>query len=339
MSQFPQYDSLTINRTQSPLEGIFNPQSAYGEIRTSIFRSFTNVELDLLRRTSRTMNTHLLDPSPGTDPPVPRIQEELIDVCEEVDETPQRGPFCQNRRRNHHAIAPCQYRRFRHTRPSHPHGPGSRLVCGTCQGRHHFNSLRTVWRETWTGLAHYIRIVTESRLEVCGPCDARQRRRHPNGHDGCRCYRRYYRRRWLCILCDNAQIRSLRSYAVSTRVRVGEILYSRGKMRFGVQGGGRPRRIRPRCPCGTTRAPQHRAQTLPITWPVNTVNVRPTRFQVPRPPRVQQCSICCKYVVPATQLRQLSTRQSDRREGRQRDHQMLGGSGRATRANARGFQA
>lgn len=189
-----------------------------------------------------------------------RYQADLIDQCDESRLTipplgialPPQGT-CPNLLQSQSVIRRCQSRLYpevtRLSGPVNHHGTG--LVCGSCRANNHFNSRipassitqHSKWRES----------IAWAHVPVCCICDRRERRAAgDNGHDGCVCYDRLYKERWLCRECDllNKSLLSRRSEIFRRDVRSLGILGSRMRRNRHPPAGANKL---PFCPCHRSR--------------------------------------------------------------------------------------
>lgn len=190
-----------------------------------------------------------------------------------------------------------------------------------------------------------------AHITVCSLCDREKKIQYdPVGHDGCVCYREYYKKRWLCRLCDIATgIEVTGSITEKTNVR--QDLRQVGNEMKQMTGRQRPANL-PQgqfwCPCGrqlSENAPPA-IPTVPTPWPGNHNLIAPVPTPVTQRPQrtTKQCVKCCQYIVPpanVTQPTRRSARVADRRSGTQkaRKHTMLGRSEKAHYGvNSKGFE-
>ena len=185
-------------------------------------------------------------------------------------------------------------------------------------------------------------LLARGHATLCGFCDREQKLLYyPEGHDGCVCYREYYKQQWLCQRCD-----------VQNSINVGgDIAYFTSRRRKLRQVGNQMRVMPvdqgpanlPRwlswCPCGrqlSESAPPS-IQNVPSPWPGNHNLIASTldRDTGRRRPTIKHCVLCCGYIVPRVPIARPPTRGSarlaDRKSGRQnaRQHTMLDRSGKA----------
>ena len=289
-----EYIAATMNGAQSVLEGIFNPAVAYDDIRMRIMRPLNNEDANNMRLTSSRMDYGVTVPLAGAGRRELRFQRDQLDECDEdwlpmPPALPLQGT-CPNTPQSDDRIFPCRSSRYRDLRGLAPHGPTEHLVCSGCRDNGHHNILPVGLTSLHDQLRHTI---AWSQIRVCNLCDREQRAQHPQGSDGCTCYRDRYQRRWLCWRCHSqdrvnmwAKTNHLHQHPRAVRQR-----YSWME----IQDGRLPRS--PWCPCG--RGPR---QAPPV--PPNFFQVWQGHPQDPNAlPYTRQCLLCCGYIVPTTTAR------------------------------------
>lgn len=359
-------------RYRSFLDIVFDATLAYGAIRRSILQGLTTVDSDNMRQTCRSID-HCLMQSTNTDPPSLQYPPHTIDKCEDIGlpVPPSLGlrGSCPNPPQCSVRIRPCQYHDFQEIRFWHPHGNRELLVCEVCRRNWHDNIgtnpgtavLNLHSRYVWWRVA-----IASGHVTVCKLCDREHKNQHyPEGHDGCDCYREYYKKRWLCRRCDVRNgdniAGNIAGFARGLNRRnlrqVGNRMVSRPVMRGPV--GRWLRSIPPGqfpCPCGRevseNQPPAIQAAAIPNPWTGNH-NLITSVGMIPGTQQPQfttkQCVKCCKYIIPpdrrptVRQPTRRSARVADRRSGMQgaRKHTMLDRTGKAALrygVNSKGFE-
>ncbi len=345
---------------RSFLDVIFDANLAYDGARSSILQGLNTADFDNLGRTCRSIDHCLMMPSATG---ALRYPPDLVDKCHEFGlPTPPSLPpqgSCPNPPQSSVRIRACQFDDYDDLRNLNPHQaitahPREHLVCETCRRNWHDNIGRFPRGRALNQMSRHDMwrlLLASAHITLCRLCDREKKRQYrPEGHDGCVCYRDYYKKRWLCQRCDivNGQ---------NTVLEIGLLLFNRRQLRqVGnqmqvmpvVQGPAGVRRSIAWCPCGRTHsreAPRRRG-SVPTPWPGNhniidwVRNGETHRWQQ----TTKQCVLCCGYIVPpARQPTRRSARLADRQSGRQNDrqHMMLGRSGKAaTRhgVNSKGFE-
>lgn len=350
---------------------MFDRVLEYPAIRESILQGLTTVDYENMRQTCQSIDHCLMD-STTTNPPNSRYLPHTIDRCDDVNlpvppigtSLPQ-GGSCPNPPQCTVRIRPCQSRDFTAVWNAYPHGNGERLVCEVCRRNWHDNirtnpgmhNPNTIIRHVWWRLT-----IACGHVTVCELCDREQKsQHHPEGHDGCVCYREYYKKRWLCRLCDmrngdqlarnirglaggfnRPQLRQVGNRMTLVRIRPGQAVLPRGQ--FMCPCGRRVSQAEP--PVGALQIPFQGNHNLIQSAGMDPVTQRPLYF-------TKQCVTCCKYIVPpyrgppqAPPVRQptrRSARVADRRSGTQRSrkHTMLDRTGKAAArhgVNSKGFE-
>ena len=229
-------------------------------------QGLTTVEFDNMRQTCRSID-HCLMESTTTNPPFLRHPSHLIDKCHEIrlpipPSLPPQGS-CPNPPQGTVRIRACQFQDFDDIRWRNPHLsitplPQEHLVCEACRRNWHDNigtnpnpgnpPPNPMSRHDWWR----VKLAT-AHITVCSLCDREQKIQYdPVGHDGCVCYREYYKKRWLCRLCDIATgIEVAGSITEKTNVR--QDLRQVGNEMKQMTGRQRPANL-PQgqfwCPCG-----------------------------------------------------------------------------------------
>ena len=355
-SRYPDLHAATTDYRgghRSFLDVIFDANLVYDGVRTAILHGLNTADFDNLRLTCRTIDHWLMMPSATG---ALRHPPDLVDKCHESGlpippSLPPQGS-CPNPPQSSVRVRACQVCDYPDLRQLNPHQaitahPREHLGCEICRRNWHDNivpgqsalnqSRHDVWRF----------ILATAHITLCRLCDREKKRQYrPEGHDGCVCYREYYKKRWLCQLCDvlnGHNIANISSYRRHLR-QVGNTM----QVMPVVQG---PAGSRAWCPCGrqhSEKAPRMR-MIVPTPWPGNHNIVDRVRNEVTHQwqQTTKQCVLCCGYIVPrvatARQPTRRSARLADRQSGRQSDrqHTMLGRSGKAaTRhgVNNKGFE-
>lgn len=302
--------------------------------------------------------------------PVRRNQASLRDFCDERILIAPRAvghpggvgaPNCASHHGSHARVADCQKDQYRFLagRRLLIHNFLPRSVCEYCRRRDHYHTprLRDTQGAALPGQRYryqeYFFILCQARIDVCYDCDSSQRSLHPRGLDGCTCYRDWYQRRWLCGECDARNIERLQD-------KMYRVIDNRPRI---IQRGRRMEIDNPRprfrgCPCGGRKllpvqtyhqpdplgaiAPQAHTPWVAgaVPHPVPPQAFRPPanhQFHIPlatNPARVQQCVVCCGYIVPPTGTRASTRSRAPIRPGTLK---MLDSKGNAVDANEHGF--
>ncbi|CAF9935055.1 hypothetical protein IMSHALPRED_010082 [Imshaugia aleurites] len=384
--QYPALHAATTNfhgGHRSFLDVIFDANLAYDEVRTSILQGLSTGDFDNLRQTCRSIDHCLMMPS-SAGPPHLRHPPHLIDTCNEfglpVPTTvgpPQRVPTgllpdgtCPNPPQSTARVRPCEchnhaplkfWRSHEIITPSpNRRNPKEHLVCEVCRRNWHHNSGRNPAGGPAGGIpAHHNRhdqwrvALTAAHITVCSLCDREQKRQHfPNGHDGCVCYREYYRKRWLCQRCDVRNLllvhHDIGGFTNNTNNR-RRLRQVGNQMQVMPAAQGPPNLPQQLfwCPCGrgVCQAAPHPHVTVPTPWPGNhnltlldPATNRPLTNPAtgrPRQGTTKQCVMCCGYIVypdpDALKPTRRSARVADRKSGKQKDrkHTMLDRRGKA----------
>ena len=369
--QFPGLHAATNigpGRYRPFLDVMFDRTLEYNDIRVSILQGLNTADFDNMRQTCQSLD-HCLTESTTTNPPNSRYLPHTIDKCQDRNlpvppSLPPQGS-CPNPPQCTVRIRPCQSRDFTAVWVAHPHGNGERLVCEVCRRNWHYNigtnpgtnTLFTLTRHVWWRLT-----IRSGHVTVCKLCDREQKsQHHPEGHDGCVCYREWYKKRWLCRLCDvrngdnlardigglagglnRPNLRQVGNRMVTMRVRPGQATLPPGQFP---------------CPCGRqVSEAEPPAAVIQTPFQGNHNLIRPVRVNPQTHEQLyftKQCVTCCKYIVPpyrgrpgAGPVRQptrRSARVADRRSGTQRArrHTMLDRTGKAAArhgVNSKGFE-
>lgn len=351
---------------------LFNINKLYGDLRTSVLQNLTTVDFDNLRQTCGSIDHCLMEPTTN-NPPRSRYLPDTIDRCDEIGlpAPPSIGlrGACPNPSQCTVRIRYCQHADFPALTQAPACGSNEYLVCEVCRRNWHDNIGRNprtaiinpFSRHDWWRLR-----IASGHVTVCKLCDREQKsQHHPEGHDGCICYREYYKKRWLSRPCDirngddiayridhlaqgvhRQRLKQVGDHMVDTRVRQGKANLPQGQFQ---------------CPCGRrvseAQPPAIQAGLIQRPWQGNhnlitSVAVNPRRPQEPLY-FTKQCVMCCKYIVPphrgrpgAAPVRQptrRSARVADQRSGTQRarKHTMLDRTGKAAArhgVNSNGFE-
>lgn len=350
---------------RSFLDVIFDANLNYDGVRTFILQGLNTANFDNLRQTCRSIDHCLMMPT-AAGPPHLRHFPDLIDRCHDFGlsvppSLPPRGS-CPNPPQSTVRIRACQFYDHDSLRFANPHQnitthPREHLVCEICRRNWHDNiatlpghlqppqiSRHDYWRRTLAG-AH---------ITVCSLCDREQKRQYyPEGHDGCICYREYYKKRWLCQRCD-IQNRHNISRDITGLTGMKRYLKQVGnQMQVMPVAQGPANLPQPQswCPCGrqvSEQAPPG-LPPIPIPWPGNHNIIAPVLNPVTlqQQQTTKQCVLCCGYIVPRVPTVRQPTRRSarlaDRKSGTQKDrkHTMLGRNGKAAArhgVNSKGFE-
>lgn len=340
-------------------------------IRESLLQNLTTLDFDNMRQTCKSIDHCLMQPK-NTNPLELRYPPDIIDKCEDIGlpippSLPPQGS-CPNDPQCTLRIRPCQYHDFQPIRFWHPHGNRELLVCEVCRRNCHFNignnhpavpQLNPVSRHDWWRFT-----IASGHVTVCKLCDREQKSQHyPEGHDGCVCYHEYYKKRWLCRLCDQRNGHNI----AGDIARLAHGPNRRNLRQVGDRMDARPvtqgpvgrwlRSIPPGqfpCPCGrrVSETAPPAVQTIPNPWTGNHNLILPVGM-IPGTQQphftTKQCVRCCKYIVPpdrrptVRQPTRRSARVADRKSETQRarKHTMLDKTGKAALrygVNSKGFE-
>ena len=351
---------------------MFDRDLDYDNVRESILQNLDTLDFDNMRQTCRSIDYCLMEPT-DNDPQELHYPPHIIDKCEDIglpvpSSLGLRGS-CPNPPQCSVRIRPCQYHDFLAIRVWYPHGNRELLVCEVCRRNWHDNIGTNPGTAVLNLRSRYIwwRVtIASGHVTVCKLCDREQKSQYyPEGHDGCVCYREYYKKRWLCRRCDvrngdniAGDIAGLTRGVNRRSLRqVGNQMDSRPVRRGPV---GRWLRSIPQglfpCPCGRQvseiEPPAIQAAAIPNPWTgnhnlVTSVQLNPVT-QLPHF-TTKQCAKCCKYIVPpdhqpnVRQPTRRSARVADRKSKTQRarKHTMLDRTGKAALrygVNSKGFE-
>ena len=348
---------------RSFLDVIFDAELAYDGARTSILQGLTTADFDNLRQTCRSIDHCLMMPSATGHL---RYPPDLIDKCNEVGlpipPSLPPGGSCPNPPEGTVRIRACQFSEYYDLMYVHPHqhitaAPKEHLVCEVCRRNWHVRvgiNLGMIAPNPVSRHDHWRLLLARGHVTLCGLCDREQKLLyHPEGHDGCVCYREYYKERWLCQRCDIQNGIHAGRYITNFTSRRRRLRQVDNQMRVMPVDQG-PENL-PRwlswCPCGrqVSESAPPRIQNVPTPWPGNHNIIAPTldRDTGRRRQITKQCVLCCGYIVPRVPIVRppirRSARLADRKSGRRNDrrHTMLDRSGKAaTRhgVNRKGFE-
>jgi len=298
---YPLVSRLTDNGTRSLFEALFDSNGPF-PVQQSVLSNLTNEDYNAIRATKRSINDQLTERAlhlpPGATPRW-RNQRYMMAKCDE-----------------HACVGTADTTTFIKACEDCASGWGGvRLVCAACRHNNHWNPPAAV---PGAPSRHnlWMRAISFSKARVCPKCDREQHRSHPQGFDGCTCFRDRYSSVWIC---NNDDITRCSKFTIGSGFRARVIQEGWRCTNFGpyfVSGRWHPK---PSCLCLRRYIP-------------------PVRSATPRD--TQQCRMCFKFIVPT--LRQ-SERVRRTRGGNTSvpSHQMLATHGRGKiatqRVNRHGF--
>lgn len=293
---------ITSNGTRSVLEALFDRNGPF-PVQESVLKYLTNEDYNAMRATKRSINEELTIRAPNLPPgatPRWRNQRYMNVKCHENG--------CAGSADTTTFIKKCE-------ECDCPKGWRYRLVCAGCRHTNHWSVAAHI-PGAISDHAEWMVEIAAAKARVCAQCNRDQHLRHPQGFDGCTCYRDQYSSAWTCMDCDldrrwlfnmeSAQ----RAHVIRRGLRCGNF-----GPHFVYRG---PRYTRPWCLCMGRNVPRSR----------------------PKPRDAQQCIMCYGLTVPG--LRR-SERVRRARNGNTSvpSFQMLAAQGRGTiatrRVNQHGF--
>ena len=317
------------------LDEKFDARLLYEKLRRLILQGLSTLDFDKLGHACRNINhcLRMLSTIRSLIPP----------------SHPPRGS-CSNSPQKTVRIKACQCHDHLDLRNINPYQaimsyPQEHLVCQVCRRNWQDNIGRNPLSATPNITSRHDdwRVILATAYNpVCSLCDQVQKYLYASeGHDGCVCYREYYKKRWLGQRCDLQNGFNIDRDIQSFTNRRRNLRQVGNQMRVMpvVQGPARFPQFLSWCPCGRqVSGPQPAIiQTVPTPWPGNHNLIKPVRDQDTGVRRqiTKQCVMCCGYIVPpvpaARSPARRSARLADRKSGKQkvRKHTMLGRSGKA----------
>jgi len=202
---FPQVRRLTSDGARPLLEALFDPNGPF-PVQQSVLSNLTNEDYNAMRATKRSMNDLLTERASNLPPgatPRWRNQRYMIVQCDER--------ACAGTADTTTFIKACE--------DCASNGGRVCLVCAGCRYNNHWN-LPIGIPGASTRHNQWMTAISSSKTRVCAKCDREQHRSHPQGFDGCTCFRDQYSSVWTC---NNDDTRRWSAFVSDNGVRASSI--------------------------------------------------------------------------------------------------------------------